>query len=208
MRVPNLLTAGSRLSFAVAFAALLVLPACSMNVKKDGEEGDKKVDIVTPVGSLHVSKGADVRDVGLPVYPGARPKQKAEDGEEKSANVNISSGFFGLKVVAIEYESDDPPEKIISYYKEQLKKYGNVLECHTSKDTSNQFDIHEGKDDSDSDSDDHGSKALKCSGDNAGKNVELKVGTEGNQHLVSIKPEGKGTDFGLAYVRTHGKDTI
>jgi hypothetical protein len=206
MRVPKLLTASSLLNFAVALAVLLTLPACSMNVKKDGEQGDKKVDIVTPVGSLHVSKGADVRDVGLPVYPGARVKEKAEDGEEKSANVNISSGFFGLKVVAIEYESDDPPEKIISYYKEQLKKYGNVLECHTSKDTSASVDIHEGKDDSDSD--DHESKALKCSGDNTGKNVELKAGNEGNQHLVSIKPEGKGTDFGLAYVRTHGKDTI
>ena len=197
MNVPKML------GVAAGFAVLLLLPACSMNVKKSGEGEDKKVDIVTPVGSLHVSKGADVRDLGLPVYPGARMKQKAEDGEEKSANVNISAGFFGLKVVAIEYESDDPPEKIISYYKDQLKKYGNVLECHTSKDIGAQFDIHEGNDDSD-----HDSKELKCSSDSNGKNVELKVGTESNQHLVSIKPQGKGTDFGLAYVRTHGKDTI
>ena len=206
MRVPNLLAASSRLTFVIAFAALLVLPACSLNVKKDSEGKDKKVDIVTPVGSLHVSKGADVRDIGLPVYPGARVKEKDEDGQEKSANVNISSGLFGLKVVAIEYESDDPPEKIISYYKDQLKKYGNVLECHTSKDACAEVNMHVGHDDSDSDR--HDSDELKCEGDNNGKTVELKVGTQGNQHLVSIKPVGKGSDFGLAYVRTHGKDTI
>jgi len=201
MRVSNLLAASSRLTFAITFAALLVLPACSMNVKKSGEGENKKVDIVTPVGSLHVSKDADVRDIGLPVYPGARVKEKAEDGQEKSANVNISSGLFGLKVVAIEYESDDQPEKIIAYYKEQLKKYGNVLECHTSRDSGSEVNMHAGHDD-------HDSEELKCEGDNSGKTVELKVGTQGNQHLVSIKPAGKGSDFGLAYVRTHGKDTI
>ena len=43
----------------------------------------------------------------LPVYPGARPKEKDEDGDEKSANVDISTSAFGLKVVAIEYETND-----------------------------------------------------------------------------------------------------
>jgi hypothetical protein len=40
------------------------------------------------------------------------------------------------------------------------------------------------------------------------------VGTQENQHIVSIKPQdgGKGTDFGLVYVQVRGggdkKDTI
>src|SRR5437773_5510768 len=84
---------------------LLVLPGCSINVKK-GEQGeDKRVDIQTPVGGIHVSKDADEGDVGLPVYPGGRKKEKDEDGEEKAANFNISAGRFGLKVSAIEFES-------------------------------------------------------------------------------------------------------
>ncbi len=90
---------------------MLVLPACNVNVKKNGEGQDKKVDIETPIGGLHVSKDADVRDIGLPVYPGARRKEGDDDGQENSANVNISSSLFGLKVVAIEYLSDDPPDK-------------------------------------------------------------------------------------------------
>jgi hypothetical protein len=147
---------------------------------------------------LHVSKNADVRDVGLPVYPGARVKQKNDNGEEKSANVNISSNFFGLKVVAIEYESDDPPEKLITYYADQLKKYGSVLECHGSSDV--EMNPHHSKD----------SKQLKCEGDNKGNKVELKVGTEDNQHIVAVEPadKGKGSTFALVYVQTRGKDTI
>jgi len=179
------------------------MSACSINVKKNENGEDKKVDIQTPIGGLHVSKNADVRDTGLPVYPGARKKEKDNDGDEKSANVNISSGFFGLKVVAIEYESDDPPEKLISYYTDQLKKYGNVLECHgSSKDKDDDVEVnpHHSKD----------SNKLKCEGDNKGNKVELKVGSEDNQHIVAIEPaeKGKGSTFALVYVQTRGKDTI
>jgi hypothetical protein len=201
MRIPRLLAVKRRLTFALAFTVMLVLPACSINVKKDKDGGDKKVDIDTPVGGIHVSKDVDVRDTGLPVYPGARKKEKEENGEEKSANVNISSGLFGVRVVAIEYESDDPPEKLISFYKDKLKKYGDVLECHTS---GHGGDVNVNTHDS------HDSKDLKCRGDNNGKNIELKVGTEDNQHIVAIEPRsgGKGSDFALVYVQTRGKDTI
>jgi hypothetical protein len=182
-----------------------VLPACDVKVNRDSEGQDKKVDIETPIGGLHVSKGADVRDTGLPVYPGARPKpnNKDDDGNANSANVHISSSLFGLKVVAIEYLSDDSPEKLIVYYKDQLKKYGSVLECHTDK-------SHAGAS-VDADDDSKESRLLKCEGDNEGKVVELKVGTRQNQHIVSIKPadSGKGSDFGLVYVQVRGgKDTI
>src|SRR5438874_9449515 len=154
---------------AVPVVLVLVLPGCSINVKK-GEQGeDKRVDIQTPVGGIHVSKDADEGDVGLPVYPGARKKEKDEDGEEKAANVNISAGRFGLKVAAIEYESNDPPDKLVSYYRDQLKKYGKVLECHTSR---------QGHDASTGDNDE--SNDLKCAGDNKGRNIELKVGTKQN----------------------------
>ena len=201
MRNSNRLSINSQLGFMITLVAALVLSACSINVKKNENGEDKKVDIQTPIGGLHVSKNADVRDTGLPVYPGARKKEKDRDGEEKSANVNISSGFFGLKVVAIEYESDDPPEKLITYYTDQLKKYGSVLECHsTSHDDDVEMNPHHSKD----------SNKLKCDGNNKGNKVELKVGTEDNQHIVAVQPaeKGKGSTFALVYVQTRGKDTI
>ncbi len=186
--------------FALAVIALVLLPACSINVKKNEDGEDKKVDIETPVGGIHVSNDADVRDVGLAVYPGARKKEKDSSGDEKSANVNISGPGFGVKVVAVEYLSDDSPDKLIAYYRDQLKKYGSVLECHTSKHGS---DVEVNKM---SHPDRKESKKLTCDNDDSGKTVELKVGTEDNQHIVAVEPQGKGSSFALVYVQTHGKE--
>jgi hypothetical protein len=182
---------------SVSGAALVILSltGCSVNVKKANNGDDKNVDIKTPMGGIHVSNDADVRDTGLAVYPGARIKEKDNDGDQKSANVNISGFGFGMKVVAIEYTTDDPPGKLITFYQDQLKKYGNVLECHSNRHVSYSHD-----------DDQHGSHGLKCEGDNSGNNVELKAGTEDNQHIVSVEPAGKGSNFALVFVRTHGKE--
>ena len=180
-------------SAAVSFTALLLLPGCSVNVKKETNGQDKQVDINTLVGGIHVSKQADVSDVGLAVYPGARLKEKDSDGSDKSANVNISGFGYGVKVVALVYHSDDAPAKILAFYKDQLKKYGNVLECHTSK---GNWNVNTGK---------HGSNELTCEG-SRGNDVELKVGKKDDQHIVAVEAEGKGSSFSLVYVRTHGKD--
>jgi hypothetical protein len=177
--------------------AIFAFAACSVNVKKNGDgDDDKNVDIKTPFTDIHVEKNAVAQDAGLAVYPGARLKPKSGN-DDSTANVNLSAFGFGLKVVVLKYESDDSADKIQKYYSNELKKYGGVLECHTSHggDYSANFDH------------DHDSSAkLKCEGDNKGNVVELKVGTEGNEHVVAIEPQSKGTDFTLVYVHTHGKD--
>jgi hypothetical protein len=186
-------------AFAVAaasLAALLLLPACSVNVKKEANGQDKQVDVKTLFGGVHVSKQADVSDIGLSVYPGARMKEKDSDGSDKSANVNISGFGYGLKVVALEYESDDTPAKVLSFYKDQLKKYGKVLECHTSHLNLDVKREHRTWNDS---------GELTCEGDH-GSNIELKAGREDDQHIVAVEPQGKGSSFSLVYVRIHGKD--
>jgi hypothetical protein len=186
---------GSTFALGLATLVALLLPACSVNVKKQQNGEDKQVDIRTPLGGIHVSQDANVADVGLAVYPGARLKQKGSDGEDKSANVDISSFGFRLKVVALEYESDDSPAKLVAYYKDQLQKYGHVLECHTSN-----FDVN-----TDAKHWDRDSHELTCEGSD-GNNIELKVGTKENQHIVAVGPEGKGSKLALVYVRIHGKD--
>ena len=183
-----------RMAFLASIvAAFLVLSACSINVKKDQNGQEKQVDISSPVGGIHVSKGVNPEDVGIALYPGATLKEKG-NGENKSANVNLSSFGFGLKVVALEYESQDSPEKVVAFYKDQLKKYGSVLVCHTThRNVHSGFKKH------------HDSNELTCDGDE-GRDIELKVGTADNQHIVAVEPSGTGTNFSLVYVRTHGKD--
>jgi CheY-like chemotaxis protein len=89
---------------------------------------------------------------------------------------------------ALNYVSDDPPEKLLDFYKKELGKYGEVLECKNG--------VHEQGD------------VIKCN-DKPGHdrdNTELVVGTKERQHIVSVKPEGTGAQFALVYVQTRGKE--
>jgi len=182
---------------ALLLAAMLVFlfSGCSVNVKKQANGQDKQVDIDTPVGGIHVANEVNPEDVGIAIYPGAHLKEKDSNGSDKSANVNISGFGFGLKVVALEYESNDAPAKVVDYYKDQLKKYGTVLVCHTSH-----LDVNTETKDHDKES-----ASLTCEG-SSGTNVELKVGTKQNQHIVEVEPQGKGSSFSLVFVRTHSKE--
>jgi hypothetical protein len=183
-------------------AAFVVLPACSVNVKDKGKTGEGRVDINTPMGDIHVNEEPDVHDTGLSLYAGARPAPKENGDDKKSANVNLSGFGFSLKVVAAEFESDDSPDKLISYYSKELKRFGKPIECH-GRWTGGNVDagMHGDKDK------DSGSKPVSCRKDEGGDSVELKVGTDDNQHIVAVKPEGKGSRFALVFVRTHaGKD--
>jgi hypothetical protein len=167
-------------------------------VKKEPNGEDKQVDIKTFAGGIHVSNDADAMDTGLAVYPGAHLKPKGSSNDNKSANVDLSGFGYSLKVVALEYESDAAPAKVLAFYKDQLKKYGTVLECHTSH---LNLDMKMGSHDSRNDSNE-----LTCEGDHGGGNIELKVGKKDDQHIVAVEPEGKGSSFSLVYVRTHGKE--
>jgi hypothetical protein len=191
----------SRGAYALALAAILAFPACNVNVKESKDDDDKNVEIKTPIGGLHVSKEVDPRDTGISVYPGARQKAKSNSGDD-NANLGISTGLFGFKVVVVHYETDDAPDKVVSYYKNDLKRYGNVLECHSRSGGHAKMDLGK-KDSQESDS-----KDVKCEQDNSGSTIELKVGVEENQHVVAIEPQAKGCQFTLVRVQARGNETI
>ncbi|HEY4766343.1 MAG TPA: hypothetical protein VIH75_21915 [Candidatus Sulfotelmatobacter sp.] len=190
------------------FRHLTLLLAMALPVvAQDSGTPNKNLDITSPVGDLHVGNDADARKAGLPLYPGARPKRdgqnkdkdKDKDKDSDQANLSLLTEAFGMKLVVAKYDSDDGPAKIIDFYRDKLKKYGKVLECHSKK--------HGGDVEADVDSKDSSdSKELKCD-ENSGPVTELKVGTEDDQHIVAIEPRdaGKGSTFALVYLRTRGK---
>jgi hypothetical protein len=161
------------------------------------QEADKHLDIQSSVANLHVGNDGDARETGLPLYPGARLKHDEEN--KNSANLGLFSSAFGIKLVVANYDSDDSPAKVVAFYRDKLKKYGKVLECRSSGDPG---DVHG----DDGDRDESDSKELKCDGDNSGKNIELKAGTENNQRIVAIKPETNGSSFALVYFHVRGKE--
>jgi hypothetical protein len=182
-----------RLAVTFSLAAALALPAMA----QDSDHQNKNLDVQSSVGDLHLGNDADARKAGLPLYPGARLKSEEENKDQ--ANLSLLTDAFGVKLVVAQYVSNDAPAKIVDFYRDKLKKYGKVLECHSQK-HGGDVDMHE------DDKDSKDNKELKC-GENSGPVTELKVGTEDNQHVVAVEPRdaGKGSTFALVYLHTRGK---
>jgi hypothetical protein len=184
------------LSAAIALIFTL-LASCSVTTheKDNGKKDD--VDIKTPFGSLSVREGStDVKATGLALYPGARPRKDSGD-DHQSANVNISSSLFGLKVVALKFESNDSPDKVLAFYRKEMGKFGKVVDCTGS------FGMNYHRYDKDAE--------VTCDGHDSGHDYkeELKVGTENNQRVMAVKPTANGSEFALVYVRAWDhKDTM
>ena len=184
------------LSFAFALAGLFIMPVCA----QDSASRDKSFDVRSSVGDMHIGADADAKKIGVPLYPGA--KLKSDDDNKDQANLSILTEAFGMKLIVANYVSNDAPGKVIDFYRDKLKKYGKVLECHSQK-HGGDVDVHD-------DNDDKGSKKsneLTCD-ENSGPVTELKVGTENNQHIVAVEPgdASKGTSFALVYVHARGKE--
>jgi hypothetical protein len=165
---------------ALVLAAVVSLPVFS----QQSDNNDKPFD-------LHVGKDADAQKQGLPLYPGARPKHEADNDP---LNFGILTEAFGLKLIVAKYESDDAPAKVIDFYRGKLRKFGKVLECHEHEHGGAQVNH-----DTDSKN-----KELKCDED-SGPVTVLKVGTEDDQHIVAVEPEGNRSIFTMVYVYSRGK---
>jgi hypothetical protein len=178
---------------AFSFALILSLSAVAQDEKKD-----KNLDVRSPVGDLHMGKDADAQKAGLPLYPGARSQNTDNDDP---LNLALSTDSFGMKLIVAKYETPDSSEKVLNFYRDKMKKYGKVLECHNTNDASGDHNADDKKE---------GSQPVKCEGDNAGPVRELKVGTEDNQRIVALEDQKdtKDTKFVVIYLRKHSKGDI
>lgn len=168
----------------LACAAAGLLAACQVDVR-DGTraEGGKDVDIRTPLGAISVATEVDT-DTGLPVYPGARVRRSGDD--PGSANVNVGTPFADVKVSAANYEHDDDSRAILAFYREAMRKYGEVVECRGDLDFKGR-----------------GRRMRPVCDERWGaRDVTLGVGTETQQRLVVVKPRSTGSDFSVVYIKT------
>ena len=183
-----LVGADSRLSSA-AFSALcgaLCVPLVRHSQEKP-EKGDQGAGI-------YFNAEANAKDVGLPIYPGARP-HKDKDDDKPSTKFGLWGNSFAFKLAVVKLESNDSPQKVGAFYKKALAKYGTVLDCSDASSQTSQKDENES------------SKKLTCEGDkpDPGK-MTFKSGTKEKQHLVEIEPNGAGSIFRLVYVESPDSD--
>jgi len=167
---------------------IALLSACTVSTQKDNNGDDKKVEVKMPGVDIHVANDTGAQDAGLALYPGARAKQ--ENNDKHRANMSFGFGDFGVKVVAATYETDDPPQKVIDFYRNDLKKFGKVIEC--PKGLNENHDNKGGE--------------LRCDdkGSEEPGKLDLAVGVPEHQHIVAVKPNGKGTEFSTVFVHVKG----
>ena len=187
------------LFLATAFSTGCVVKESSRNRDDNGDKAteSKGAEISTPFGTLRARNEDDGKATGLAIYPGARLLKEKDN--DHGGNVVIDTPVFGLKVVAVKYETDDPPEKVLDFYRKELKQYGKkILECRPNHEPDDVVvgDVHKNKSENE----------LTCDKDDKGSGpvTELKTGTEDNQHVVGVEQKGKSTHFALVYVRVRG----
>jgi len=191
-----------RFATAAGFLAVVLmgtgLAGCRVQVDKDHNGEEKRVQVDTPFGGVHVNTDqTSAADLGLPAYPGAEIVNDEGD-KHQSADVHLGFGEWQLRVRAVQYATADSPDKVQAFYKKELTHYGDVLTCHnhqpvgTPKMTSQGLTCE----------DDEKNTKIEINGHKSGMNsdaeVQLKVGSKRHQKIVGIEnPKSGKTRFAL-----------
>ena len=80
------------------------------------------------------------------------------------------------------YVTSDSADKVLSFYRKQLSKYGTVLQCRNGKPVAAV------------------PSQLKCDSDKDFNSIELKAGSEEKQHMVGVTPTAGGAQFEVVYL--------
>lgn len=200
----------TRCAMLLVGAFLLATSGCSVNDHKTGQS--QNVQLRTPVGALDVRTNAvRAADVGLPTYPGAVEIDHKGDGSG-SADVNLSFGKWRLHVKAVGYQSSDPEDKILVFYKSALAKFGDVLTCKDKvaigqpAKTRGGLTCSNGHEYEIDMKVDASKKSASIKSERISGDVKLLAGSTDNQHIVEINPVPDGTKFSLVVVQLPHKD--
>jgi hypothetical protein len=172
------------------------LTGCRVHVDKDANGEEKKVQIDTPFGGVHVNTDqTTASDLGLPAYPGAEIVRDKD--HDKSADVHMGFGEWQLRVRAVSYATPDPQDKVVAFYKKSLGRYGDVITCQGHTAVGSPAATTEGL----TCADDGKSTKVQIDNKDYGVNkngLQLKAGSRRHQHIVGFEdPENGKTRFAL-----------
>lgn len=149
---------------------------------------------------LTVDTDPSARSVGLPIMPGAvRRIDKDSDKEGSGVNFSAWAGVFGLKIVVLQLSSRDDASNVAEYYRRELGRYGEVIDC--SANASNPGPKKAARDK------DGNRLTLDCSkdgGSSASGEYVLKAGTPKNFRLVNVEPKSGRTHINLVRIEARG----
>lgn len=125
-------------------------------------------------------------DLGLPVYPGAKPLLEGDD-DKAFVRLSLWGGSLGFKLSAAKFQSRDGVERVSRFYRSALARYGELLDCSAASAPRG-----ESKD----------STVLTCGSDKVEAGAQVyKVGVPKNFRAVTVKALSDGTtQIGIARV--------
>ncbi len=172
-------------------AALLLplgLAGCRVHVDKGANGEEKTVQVDTPFGGVHVNTDqTTAADLGMPVYPCSQ--EVKGDDNHKSADVHLGFGEWTLHVRAVTYTSSDSQDKVASFYKKALARYGDVITCRDKTPVGTPTVTAEGLTCAD---DGKNSKVKFDNNDFGGNELQLKAGSKRHQHIVGFEKPKDG----------------
>ena len=142
---------------------------------------------------INIVDKASAAQTGLSVYPGAKPVEKSQK-DDSDANIDFSFGGYGLKVVVVRLQTEDAPDKVAAFYRNDLARYGAVIDC---SDPQAPRAKPSNKDREEDEEDDR----ILCKKNESKKNaITYRVGTRRNQRVASIESQGGLTRIHLVRV--------
>ena len=183
-----LATAGAALALSFGLAG------CRVHVDKDANGKEKDVQVDTPFGGVHVNTDqTSAADLGLPVYPGAKPV--TDDDKHKSADVHLGFGEWQLRGKAVTYSTPDSKDQVAAFYKKALGRFGDVITCQGSTPVGTPTTTREGLT-----CEDNGKNGkVQLDSSDFRQDFQLKAGSKRHQHIVGFE-DAKGTDTHFALV--------
>lgn len=160
---------------------------CSVHVDKSGSGDDRNVSIHTPFGGMEVRDSGMPADLGLALYPGSTPAPKNGKDSSNQADVRMGFGRWSLRVQVREMQTNDPQDKVVAFYRNDLARYGTVLTCHGNQaiDGSPQT-TGLGLSCDDNEEVHTGGHVQDLKGD-----LELKAGSSHRQHIIAFSDKAK-----------------
>ena len=197
-------TRPAMLNSSIMFAGLLAcltlaagIAGCRVQVDKGANGDQKKVQVDTPFGGIHVNTDqTSAADLGLPTYPGANIVNDKDN--EKSADIHMGFGEWELRVKVVNFSTPDSQDKVLAFYKNALARYGDVITCKGTTPVGTPTQTSEGltcEDDKNNTSTVQIDRGDYGGGENS---LELKAGSKRHQHIVGFNTSESGqTRFAL-----------
>jgi hypothetical protein len=166
----------------ILVVAVVVSPTVLLAQDQTRSSSEKhKIVVETDSGRYGVgAEKLDPKQLGVAIYPGAKVDKSEDDSSD--ASLSLDWGEDSTRLYLQNYITSDSADKVLAFYRKQLSKYGEVLECRNGKPVSGV------------------PTQLKCDSNKDRDRTELKAGTERKQHMVGVTPTAGGAQFEVVYL--------